>query len=59
MPLHQMPAANEPERLGDETPAKTIQTKVNHKINPTVPVLTHTSSRVVPCGPRVQHEPHR
>ena len=49
MPLHQMPAANEPERLGDETPAKTIQTKVNHKINPTVPVLTHTSSRVVPC----------
>ena len=38
MPLHQMPAANpETERL-DETSVKTIQTKVNNKLDPAVPV---------------------
>ena len=38
VPLHQMPATNpEPERL-DETPVKTIQTKVNSKLDPAVPV---------------------
>eukprot|EP00964_Phaeocystis_antarctica_P118939 scaffold82663_cov49-Phaeocystis_antarctica.AAC.2 len=38
MPLHQMPAANpEPERL-DETSVKTIQPKVNSKLDPAVPV---------------------
>ena len=40
MPLHQMPAVNpEPERL-DETSVKTIQTKVNNKLDPAVPVRT-------------------
>ena len=40
MPLRQMPAANpEPERL-DETSVKTIQPKVNNKLDPTVPVRT-------------------
>ena len=59
MPLHQMPAANpEPERL-DETSVKTIQTKVNDKLDPAVPVRTHTPSRAVPCGSRAQHERHR
>ena len=60
MPLHQMPAANpEPERL-DEAFVKTIQTKVNNKLDPAVPVRTHTPSRAaVPCGSRAQHEPHR
>ena len=58
MPLHQMPAVTpEPERL-DETSVKTIQTKVNNKLDPAVPVRTRTPSRVVPCGPRgAQHEP--
>ena len=51
-PLHQMAA----ERL-DETSVKTIQTKVNNKLDPAVPVRTHTTLRVVPCGPRAQHEP--
>eukprot|EP00964_Phaeocystis_antarctica_P115509 scaffold79458_cov54-Phaeocystis_antarctica.AAC.3 len=57
-PLHQTPAANpDPERL-DETSVKTIQTKVNNKLDdPAVPVRTHTLLRVVPCGPRAQHEP--
>ena len=41
MPLHQMPAANpEPERLPDETSVKTIQPKVNNKLDPAVPVRT-------------------
>ena len=41
-PLHQTPAANpDPERL-DETSVKTIQTKVNNKLDdPAVPVRTH------------------
>ena len=57
MPLHQMPTVNpDPERL-DETPVKTIQTKVNNKLDPAVPVRTHTPSRVVSFGPRAQHEP--
>ena len=39
MPLHQMPAVNpDPERLADETSVKTIQTKVNNKLDPAVPV---------------------
>ena len=39
MPLHQMPAANpNPERLGDETQVKTIQTKVNNKLDAAMPV---------------------
>ena len=43
-----MPAANpDTERL-DETSVKTIQTKVNNKLDPAVPVRTHTPSRVVP-----------
>ena len=47
MPLHQTPVANpEPERL-DETSVKTIQTKVNNKLDPAVPVRTHTPSRVI------------
>ena len=51
MPLHQTPVANpEPERL-DETSVKTIQTKVNNKLDPAVPVCMHTPSRAVPCGP--------
>ena len=59
MPPHQMPAADpEPERL-DEPQVKTIQTKVNNKLDPAVPVRTHTPSRVVPCGSLAQHEPHR
>eukprot|EP00964_Phaeocystis_antarctica_P028511 scaffold16079_cov38-Phaeocystis_antarctica.AAC.3 len=60
IPLHQMPAANpEPERL-DEASVKTIQTKVNNKLDPAVSVRTHTPSRAaVPCGSRAQHEPHR
>ena len=51
MPLHQMPAASPgPERLADDTQVKTIQPKV--KLDPAMPVRTHTPSRVVPCGPR-------
>ena len=39
MRLHQIPTANpDPERLGDDTPVKTIQPKVNNKLNPAVPV---------------------
>ena len=47
MPLRQkMPAANpDPERL-DETSVKTIRPKVNNKLDPAVPVRTHTPSRV-------------
>ena len=46
-PMHQMPAADpEPERL-DETEVKTIRTKVNNKLDPAVPVRTHTPSRVI------------
>eukprot|EP00964_Phaeocystis_antarctica_P092722 scaffold59682_cov67-Phaeocystis_antarctica.AAC.2 len=54
MPLHQkMPAADpDPERLDDETSVKTIQPKVNNKVDPAMPVRTHTPLRVVPCGPR-------
>eukprot|EP00964_Phaeocystis_antarctica_P119341 scaffold83090_cov48-Phaeocystis_antarctica.AAC.1 len=38
MMLHQIPAADpEPERL-DETSVKAIQTKVNNKLDPAVPV---------------------
>ena len=45
MPLHQMPAANpEPERL-DETSVKTIQPKVNNKVDPAMPVHTYTVAR--------------
>ena len=52
IPLHQMPAANpDPERLDDETSVKTIQPKVNNKVDPAMPVH-HTPSRVVSCGPR-------
>ena len=52
MPPHQMPAANrEPERP-HQTQVKTIQTKVNDKLDPTVPVCTHTPSRAVSCSPR-------
>ena len=40
-PLHQMAA----ERL-DETSVKTIQTKVNNKLDPAVPVRTHIRRRV-------------
>ena len=60
MPQHQMmPAVNpEPERL-DETQVKTIQAKVNNKLDPAMPVRTRTPSRAVPCGPRAQHEPCR
>ena len=48
MPLHQMPAANpDPERL-DETQVKTIQVKTINKLDPAMPVRTHTPSRVVP-----------
>ena len=52
MPLHQkMPAADpDPERL-NETSVKTIQPKINNKLDPAVPVRTHTPSRVVPSGP--------
>ena len=46
MPLHQMPAATNPERLGYATPVKTIQTKVNNKLDPAVPVRKQTPSRV-------------
>ena len=42
MPLHQMPAADpEPERL-DETQVKTIQTKINNKLDPAMPVRMRT-----------------
>ena len=68
MPLHQkMPAANPaPERL-DETSVKTIQPKVNNKLDPAVPVRTHTPLRLVPFGPShaaltppiAQQQPHR
>ena len=59
MPQHLMPAANpEPERL-DETQVKTIQTKVDNKLDPAMPVRTRTPSRAVPCGPRAQHEPRQ
>ena len=52
VPLHKMPAANpEPERLADETSVKTSRPKVNNKLDPAVPVRTHTPSRVVPFGP--------
>ena len=59
MPRHQVPAANlhSVERSGDETPVKTIHTKVHNKLNLTVPVRTPTPSRAVPCSPRTQHEP--
>ena len=42
-PLQQMPAANpDPEqRLGDEKPVVTIQTKMNNNLNLAVPVRTH------------------
>ena len=47
VPVHQMPAANrEPERP-HQTQVKTIQTKVNNKLDPAVPVRTHTPSRVI------------
>ena len=60
MPSHQMPAASpKPERLADEASVKAILTKVNNKLDPAVPVRTHTPSRVVPCSPRAQHEPRR
>ena len=60
VPQHQMmPAADpEPERL-DETQVKTIQTKVDNKLAPAMPVRTRMPSRAVPCGPRAQHEPRR
>ena len=59
MSEHQMPAADpESERL-DETPVKTIQTKVNNKLAPAMPVRMRMPSRAVPCGPRAQHEPRR
>ena len=60
MPQHQMMPAADPEleRL-DETQVKTIQTKVNNKLDPAMPVRTRTPSRAVPCGPRAQHEPRR
>ena len=46
MPLHQMPTASpDPERLSDDTPMKTIQTKVNNKLDPAVPVRTRTPSK--------------
>ena len=57
--LHQMPAAN-PEGLETQVKTiqvKTIQVKTINKLDPAMPVRTHTPSRVVPCGPRVQHEP--
>ena len=45
VPLHQMPAAEpELERL-DETQVKTIQTKVNSKLDPAMPVRTRTHRR--------------
>ena len=47
----------ETDRLGDEAQVKAIQAKGNNKLDPAMPVRTHTPSRVVPCGPRVQHEP--
>ena len=62
MPQHQMPAADpEPERLDEcnEPQVKTIQTKVNNKLDPAMPVRTRMPSRAVPCGPRAQHESHR
>ena len=62
MPLHQMPAADpDPERLDEcnEPQVKTIQTKVNNKLDPAMPVRTRMPSRAVPCGPRAQHEPSR
>ena len=68
MPPHQMPAASPgPERLADDTQVKTIQPKVDHKLDPAVPVRTHTPSRVVPFGPShaaltppiAQQQPHR
>ena len=56
MPPHQMPAASpKPERLADEASVKAILTKVNHKLDPAVPVRTHTPSRVVPLGPHTLH----
>ena len=49
VPLHQnmvRPAANpKPGRLDDTHQVKTVQTKVNNKLDPTVPVRTHTPSR--------------
>ena len=64
IPLHQMPAAN-PERMETQVKTiqvkceivKTIQVKTINKLDPAMPVHTHTPSRVVPRGPRVQHEP--
>ena len=46
MPLHQMPAVNpDPERLADETSVKTIQTKVNNKLDPALPVCARIRRR--------------
>ena len=42
-----MPAANPDNEGLDETSVKTIQTKVNNKLDPAVPVRTHTPSRVI------------
>ena len=59
MPQQMMPAANpDPERL-DETQVKTIQAKVDNKLDPAMPVRTRMPSRAVACGPRAQHEPRR
>ena len=60
MPLHQIPAANPtPERLGDETQVKTIQTKVNNTLDPAMPVHARIPLRAVPLAahPSAQHEP--
>ena len=47
MSLRQMPAADpDPERLADDTPVRAIQTKVNNKLDPAVPVRTHIRRRV-------------
>ena len=59
VPLHQMPAANRDNDRLDETQVKTIQTKVNNKLDPAMPVRTHTPWRLVLCGPRAQHKPRR
>tara|TARA_B100000795_G_scaffold195318_1_gene149490 strand:- start:680 stop:862 length:183 start_codon:yes stop_codon:yes gene_type:complete len=59
VPLHQMPAANSDNDRLDETQVKTIQTKVINKLDPAMPVRTHTPWRLVLCGPRAQYEPRR
>ena len=54
MPRHQVLAANldSVERPGDETPVKTVHTKVHNKLlNPAVPVRTHRPSRAVSLRP--------